>query len=916
MITVYENRYVSIKNIYGTQNENNVTALEIQVPAQYENWNKRIVFITDEGNKWDLINGNVYKLKNNITKYQEVYCYIWLTQNSESEEESIDDFRSETFRLFFNKNEQADDTVPSEEQLDGFNTLINELNVALDKVNNINSDIEKLKEEVTQTIEDLNTKVETGEFDGATFIPNVDAEGNISWINDKGLENPQTVNIKGDKGDRGERGEQGVQGEIGPRGPQGEQGLQGPKGEKGDKGDKPIAGVDYFTDADKQELVNEVTEDANSSFNQNVTAKTNEFNQNVTTKTNAFNKNAETKTTQFNENTSIKTQEFNQNVQNKIDEFNQNTEVFENRLTSLETNDTKQDELITKLKNNQFNLTDEGTSINVQDSSDLPAVLEVSGGERQATREGTNILDLNVQQNEKVTVNEDGTITINGTGGFSLNFKEITLMPGTTYYQKYELVSGQISNSSQVFMSLDGVKWLNTTSFTANTVSEETNKSSAWVHANAVFENAVIKIWANTDQSDFEQYGASPSPDYPSKVEVVEGSLEINKVNKNLFDKNKICKLLNSSLNTYKSFEIDEDNIIFEADGDNQFRFGYILENVKIGQNITLKINNIQCYNNLNELVTNKIDGIKIADDFELNTDTNIATNIGTTNKLSISDNTVSFVANSNRILIYIMCWGNKITRAIFNQIQLELGEEATDYTPHESEVYNLPIQQPMLSGDTFVKEDGNWFEVHQPWIKYIFTGEEKGFYRTTGKKYNWYNIQTGDIPEFGLNIELINLKCNYLIDGIKQANQNDLDNYNNSISVGSATISIRIDKFTTTEEYKNFLKECFANNKPMYIYGLSTKYAPTKIPCTPEQAEVLEQLYNSNTYRPVTNIFTLEDLANLKLNYVADSKIYVDNKINAMQANLDTINQLLSTTGTSALLLNNMQTDLESEVM
>lgn len=30
---------------------------------------------------------------------------------------------------------------------------------------------------------------------GATFTPNVDAEGNLSWTNDKGLENPETVNI-------------------------------------------------------------------------------------------------------------------------------------------------------------------------------------------------------------------------------------------------------------------------------------------------------------------------------------------------------------------------------------------------------------------------------------------------------------------------------------------------------------------------------------------------------------------------------------------------------------------------------------------------------------------------------------------------------------------------------------------------
>lgn len=39
---------------------------------------------------------------------------------------------------------------------------------------------------------------------GATFTPFVDADGNLSWTNDKGLTNPATVNIKGPKGDNGE----------------------------------------------------------------------------------------------------------------------------------------------------------------------------------------------------------------------------------------------------------------------------------------------------------------------------------------------------------------------------------------------------------------------------------------------------------------------------------------------------------------------------------------------------------------------------------------------------------------------------------------------------------------------------------------------------------------------------------------
>ena len=50
---------------------------------------------------------------------------------------------------------------------------------------------------------------------GATFTPAVDDAGNLSWSNDKGLANPDTVNIKGAKGDKGEKGDTGAKGADG-----------------------------------------------------------------------------------------------------------------------------------------------------------------------------------------------------------------------------------------------------------------------------------------------------------------------------------------------------------------------------------------------------------------------------------------------------------------------------------------------------------------------------------------------------------------------------------------------------------------------------------------------------------------------------------------------------------------------------
>ena len=66
---------------------------------------------------------------------------------------------------------------------------------------------------------------------GVTFTPHVDADGNLSWTNNGGLENPQTVNIKGPKGadstvpgPKGDKGDTGI-GLTGPQGRTGEMGI-------------------------------------------------------------------------------------------------------------------------------------------------------------------------------------------------------------------------------------------------------------------------------------------------------------------------------------------------------------------------------------------------------------------------------------------------------------------------------------------------------------------------------------------------------------------------------------------------------------------------------------------------------------------------------------------------------------------
>ena len=57
--------------------------------------------------------------------------------------------------------------------------------------------------DIAQSVRD---DADAGEFDGATFTPDVDDEGNISWTNDQGKENPEAKNIRGPQGLTGESG--------------------------------------------------------------------------------------------------------------------------------------------------------------------------------------------------------------------------------------------------------------------------------------------------------------------------------------------------------------------------------------------------------------------------------------------------------------------------------------------------------------------------------------------------------------------------------------------------------------------------------------------------------------------------------------------------------------------------------------
>ena len=275
-------------------------------------------------------------------------------------------------------------------------------------------------------------------------------------------------------------------------------------------------------------------------------------------------------------------------VDNNADELT----TTQGKVTTLETDNTKNKQDISDIKTEQetqndllqrtqsalINITTEKSSnINVKDSSDLNAKIDVFGISEQETRSGKNKFDIEKLTGANIADKDSktGTFTMSNCWGTTImdnaSLQEL-LKPNTQYKciadvtllskpndlntsnsQQLLAVFSTGSNIAQVLMTSttsEKSNWeVNTTkhlSTTFTTPSDLTGFSMigynyrterATNEGSFKFENIMI-LEATEDDESFEQYGASPSPKFPSEIENVTGNIDITVLNKNFFNVN------------------------------------------------------------------------------------------------------------------------------------------------------------------------------------------------------------------------------------------------------------------------------------------------------------------------------------------------------------------------------------------
>nr|DAY60639.1 MAG TPA: hypothetical protein [Caudoviricetes sp.] len=224
--------------------------------------------------------------------------------------------------------------------------------------------------------------------------------------------------------------------------------------------------------------------------------------------------------------------------------------------------------------------------------------------------------------------------------------------------------------------------------------------------------------------------------------------------------------------------------------------------------------------------------------------------------------------------IAYIWIAANTTLTDFKMKFMLKRTDDNSEYVQNEQKEYNLAVQQEMLKNDKFDLLKNK--EIHI-WKKIVLNGTENWQQSSVYNNvfYLVINNMMTDINKAGLISSQYKYE-GYITDTAEIQN-NKCYTYKQYQFTNNKAVYVRNDNFTTLDSFKASLAE-----KNMTLYYVSD--TTTELDLTEEQKETLNQLNNLELFKGVNNIYTEQDLALLQLNYTADTKMYIDNKISSQK--------------------------------
>lgn len=556
----------------------------------------------------------------------------------------------------------------------------------------------------------------------------------------------------------------------------------------------------------------------------------------------------------------IKKSEYNdKDVKDSIKEIQDKQTLQDKNIENIQTKNTEQDKLIQKLQNNMIQeSTEEATSLHLEDASDLPAVLNIRGNHYQEVQEGTSnlaILQEGTIEQDGITVKiENGVGTVSDTNTSSAT---IYIEIGTAYlYKDKKYYIKKVTGGGGYSLYKNGKTiWFpdsGESSFSASETGEYSIRYSAGANAKPI-TTFKLSIYEISEQEWVQGKKSIPSLEYPSTIETVKGEMNVVVSNKNLYK-------ITASDNNYNGIKltVNQEEGYATATGTST---GY---SHPIGT-LVLKPGDYVFSG-----------GPKNGDWNKARLSIYVKNTEGAFESVTTiyKDTTYSVHLDKETEyrLNYVIPSGTTVNdEKIYPQVEKDT--VATEFVKHEEKIYNLAVQQEMLQNDKFDLENNK--EVHG-WKKYTVTSVDN--FKVTKKETRF---------EFEMSVangnHLSNLVCNMF----KKWRTSDYTKTACYITWNSKFIILLqfgdcgFTESMTVEEAKTRFQEIINENTSLIFYYSMT--TTEELDLTEEQKQVSNELNALELFKGVNNIYTEQDLTLLQLNYTADTKMYIDNKINSI---------------------------------